>query len=261
MKNIILFLLFIGLLSGCYDEYRLDYPHTTVAFSNATGGLDIPGVLARTVVKGEGLKLDMGVYLSGVLENGQERWVEYEIDESLLAGTEFELLPSDYYTLSDGERILIKSGDYIGRIAVELDSSKFLNDPKAVDYNYALPLRLTGTSEDSILSSRATQILAVKYINRHEGFYDNKVSFVTYSSSNEELNSGSLENVITAYTTALDTILINGLINGIGIDYRAKLLSENNSIYMEYVPNIGEEPVIENVALISEATTSHVSPW
>ncbi|MCW3786318.1 DUF1735 domain-containing protein [Plebeiibacterium sediminum] len=262
MRYIILFLLLVCVLSGCYDEYRLDYPYSTVAFSNATGGMDIEGVLARTVVKDEGMKLDIGVYLGGILENNSNRWVEYEIDESILDGTDFELLPSNYYTLSNTEKFEIPSGDYIGRVTLSLDSAAFVNDTKALEYKYALPIRLIRTSEDSILSTKSTQILTLKYINHYEGFYNHKGSFTTYSSSDEELNAGSFENVITASTYDLDTILINGLLNGIGEDYMAKLMvDQSNSIYMEYVPKVPEMIVEENVALSSTSTTSSVSDW
>lgn len=262
MRNIMCIVLLAVFFAGCYDEYRLDYPTTTVAFSNATGGLDIPGVLGRTVVKDEGLKLEMGVYLAGVLDNSKERWVSYEIDESLLEGTSFELLPSSYYQLSNSSKFVIKPGEFTGRVTVAFDSVAFLNDPKSVNYIYALPIRLIETSEDSILQTSSTQILAVKYINHYHGFYDNKGTFVTYGAGNEELNTGTFENVITANTVGLDTILINSLINGVGEDYMAKLVVYNeNSLHMEYVPK-EEEPVVEeNVALVSTPVTSYVSSW
>lgn len=262
MKKILSFILLLGLLSSCYDEYRVDYPHSTVAFSNATGGMDVVGVLARSVVKDEGLKLDCGIYLSGLLENNEDRWAEFEIDPSLLAGTDFELLPANYYTLSDDQKIIIPKGEYVGRITVELDSAAFLNDPKAVDYKYALPLRLTKTSEDSILSTQSTQILTIKYINHYEGYYYNTGSFTTYDVNGEVLNEGSFDNVIDAFTVGLDTVLINGLINGLGEDYMAKLaVNTDNSLYLEYVPKVEEEVTPENVALISSVSTSYVSDW
>ncbi len=262
MRNIILILMLVGLLSGCYDDYRLDYPYSTVAFSDATGGVDVPGVLGRTVVKGEGLSLEMGVYLAGVLENDQERWVEYEIDESLLEGTSYELLPSSYYQLSDNGKFVIKPGEFTGRVTVTLDSVAFLNDASATNYKLALPIRLLQTSEDSILQTQSTKIIAIKYINHYEGYYDNSGSFVTLSETGEELNSGDVENVITGTTLNLDTIVINGLIDGVGEDYMAKLLiNPDNSLYIKYLPKVEEEVVEENVALASTPSTSSVSSW
>ncbi len=262
MRNILLIILLAGFLSGCYDEYRIDYPYSTVAFSDASGGVDAPGILGRTVVKNEGLSLEMGVYLAGVLENSEERWAKYEIDESLLEGTSYELLPASYYELSNDSKFVIKPGEFTGRVKVTLDSVAFLNDPRAVNYKMALPIRLIETSEDSILQTQSTKIIAIKYINHYEGFYDNNGTFVTLSDAGEELNSGSFENVITGTTINLDTIKINGLINGIGKDYMAKLLvKDDNSLSLEYLPKEPEEVVVENAALESEPSTSYVSSW
>ena len=61
-KIIIIVFLVAGFLTSCYDDFRLDFPYTTVAFSTATGGSGDLGVLHRTVVKGEGLKLEFGCY-------------------------------------------------------------------------------------------------------------------------------------------------------------------------------------------------------
>jgi len=159
MKKIFAILIMAVILTGCYEDFRTDYPYTTVAFSTATGGLSTAGELGRTVVKGEGLKLDIGVYLAGVLENKEERSVRFTIDPTLLAGTAYELMPTDYYSLSNANTMTIPSGDYIGRLTVTLDSVKFLNDPDAVNFHYAIPFRLTETSADSINSDYDTKIL------------------------------------------------------------------------------------------------------
>jgi hypothetical protein len=152
MKKILILLIVSGFLAGCYPEFRNDYPYTTVAFTNATGGLTTAGQLGRTVVKDEGLKLDFGIYLGGVIENNEERWAKFTIDPTLLASTPYVLMPSDYYTLSNTNTITIPSGDWVGKITIKLDSIKFLNDPEAAHYHYAIPFRLTETSADSINS-------------------------------------------------------------------------------------------------------------
>ena len=91
MKKIFAILIMAVILTGCYEEFRNDYPYTTVAFSTATGGLSTAGELGRTVVKDEGLKLDIGVYLAGVLENKKDRSVNFTIDPTLLAGKPYEI--------------------------------------------------------------------------------------------------------------------------------------------------------------------------
>jgi hypothetical protein len=263
MKKILIFLILAGILAGCYPEFRNDFTYTTVAFSPVTGGLTTSGELGRSVVKDEGLKLDVGVYLAGVLENKSERWVKFSIDPSLLAGTSYTLLPADYYTLSNTSKFVIPSGSFIGKITVKLDSTKFLNDRKAVGYNYAIPLRLTESSADSILSIQNTKILVVKYINHFEGFYDNTGSFKTYDVTGKQINAGSISNVIEAKTVFIDTVLTNGVTNMTGLDNLMKVVVRpDKSVYYKKLPNQPKDLTPKNIAPIASlVSTSYVSSW
>ena len=69
MKRLLILIFVASILTACYDDYRVDYSHTTVAFTTADGGSGDPDTMWRTVVKDEGLNLDFGVYLAGVIEN------------------------------------------------------------------------------------------------------------------------------------------------------------------------------------------------
>ncbi len=203
MKKILIFLVIICIFTSCYDDFRLDNDNTTVAFSAVTGGSNEPGVLWRTVVKDEGLSLDAGVYLAGILENTKERWVDFQIDPSLLVGTKYTLLPKEYYKLSNDKQFVIHAGESIGKVKVILDSIKFLNDPKTITANYAIPFKLIKTSEDSILSKQSTQILVIKYINHQDGFYNHSGNFETFSASGASLNKGAIDNEIMASTSMM----------------------------------------------------------
>lgn len=260
MKKIVLAMIMAGLLAGCYDEFRLDYPYTTVAFSSVTGNASTAGVLGRTVVKNEGLKVDLGVYLSGVLENKEERWVRFTIDPTLLAGTTYELLPADYYTLSNNNTFVIPKGEFIGRVTVTLDSAKFVADPKSLQKIYAIPFRLTETSADSILQPQSTKIFQISYINHYEGWYDQVGTFQTFDAGGTVINSGAIKNVVNAKTVALDTVLADGMIY-VGVDYQVKYnVNANNSIWMKKIPVA--DPVPINLAMTaSSVTTSFVSSW
>jgi hypothetical protein len=263
MKKILLFLMIAGLFVSCYDDYRLDYEHSTVAFSAADGGSNEIGVLYRTVVKGEGLKLDVGIYLAGILENTKTRWADFEIDESLLDGTAYQLMPDDYYTLSNNSRFNIPSGELVGRITITLDSARFVDDTSCVNPFYAIPFRLTETSEDSILSSQSTKIVVIKYINHYEGYYDQTGTYTTKDGSEAVLDNGEIDNVILAATVMLDTIVTNGMGNLIGADYRMKLhINNDNSLYMIYVPNPDVITVPYNINQEASAlSTSYISSW
>lgn len=259
MKKIFLYLMVTGLITSCYDEYRNDYPYTTVAFSNATGGAETPKTQYRTVVKGEGLELDAGIYLAGVRDNEQERWADFVIDETVLDDTPYELMPQKYYSLSDDGRFTIPAGEFTGQITVELDSAAFVNDENAIDHHYAIPFRLTETSEDSILSEQNIQILVLKYINYYEGEYEHTGSFTTYAPDGTELNQGEIDNKLSLSTVMLDTVRTNGMIASRGVDFMMKLAA-GEEVHMEYYPN--PDPVEpSNIALEAEPSTDFVSDW
>jgi len=258
MKKIALALIMISLLVGCYDEFRIDYPFTSVAFSSVKGNSTEDGVLGRTVVKDEGLKLDIGVYLSGVLENKEERWVKFVIDPTLLVGTTYELMPADYYTLSHNNTFTIPKGSYIGRLTVTLDSTKFLGDAKSRGKIYAIPFRLTEASTDEILATQSTKILQLSYINHYEGFYDQTGTFETRDGATV-INSGHIKNVIKHNTVELDSTLADGMI-WIGANYAVKYgVRADNTVYMKKMPIAILPPA--NQAISATITAPGVSSW
>lgn len=262
MKKIFAILIMAVILTGCYEEFRNDYPYTTVAFSTATGGLSTAGELGRTVVKGEGLKLDIGVYLAGVLENKEERSVRFTIDPTLLAGTAYELMPTDYYSLSNANTMTIPSGDYIGRLTVTLDSVKFLNDPDAVNFHYAIPFRLTETSADSINSDYDTKILVIKFITRAEGFFNHTGTYTTYEEGGAVMGNGAMTSVISAQTISLDSITANGIMHLYGAGYTMHYrINSDNTVTWKKLPNPPPTPVNLATEYPPTVTTDYVSGW
>ncbi len=263
MKKIFVILILLGLLTGCYDEFVVDYPYTTVAFSEATGGLTTWGELGLSVVKDEGLKLDVGVFIAGVLENKVDRTVDFVIDEELLNGTGYELMPADYYSLSNTSKFTIPAGEFVGKLTVTLDSAKFLGDTLCAEYHYAIPIRLTSTSADSVNSTHNTKIVVVKYINHYEGYYDQAGSFVTYDENGLEINSGTIGNVLLGSTFLVDTVSFNGAVYSIGDDYQMKaVVKTDNTVYLEKVP-VTSEPITVpyNLAYESVLSTDYCSGW
>lgn len=264
MKKILIFLILGVLLAGCYPEFRNDYPYTTVAFTNATGGLTAAGELGRTVVKDEGLKLDFGIYLAGVIENNENRWAKFTIDPTLLASTAYELMPANYYTLSNPNTINIPAGEFIGKLTITLDSVKFLSDPEATSYHYAIPLRITEASTDSIHGDLGTKILVIKYINHYEGSYDHAATYKTYDAAGAVLNEGTVKNVIDGTTLSIDSIITNGVNNMTGIDYRMKtLVKSDKSVYYKKLPNQPRDMTPKNIAMLPTTliTAPGVSSW
>ena len=181
-KSMIGLAVFSGLVGCTYDDPDLTYPYTSVLFTYQD--------YSRNVVVGEGLKLNAGIVLAGVLENKQDRKVEYVIDPSLLEGTNKSLLPASYYTLGHSSQIVIPKGDLKGYLPVVLDSAAFLADPKSLTGEYVLPIRLVSTSNgETILDEKSSVRMSVSYFGKQFGFYyysgdfDKVMDGVTYSSS------------------------------------------------------------------------------
>lgn len=160
MKKVIFSLVGMAMvLSSCKNDSQEfpDYIYQTISFAHQTP--------IRTVTLGEDGEFDTSLdnqhivqvcpVLGGVNTNKKDRWVEFEIDPSLIQGmsfsdgSEMKLLPQSYYTLSPDRRVTIKKGKVLGYLDVKLEDA-FFADPEAVNTCYVLPVRLT-TASDSIL--------------------------------------------------------------------------------------------------------------
>jgi len=183
MKKIVFLFIITVILASCYDDYIKDFDFDGVYFTYQTN--------VRTVVVGEGMKIQVGVALAGDRENTRDRTVEFQIDNSLINAatltamkggyqyikdavatvTELKLLPTNYYTLSDNSKMVIKKGDHIGTIVLKPDSAKFLADAATLVGTYALPLRITKADADTILLSKDYAVIGLKYENMLFGNY------------------------------------------------------------------------------------------
>lgn len=188
MKKALGFLLLILTMTSCYDEYVKDYKFDSVYF---TYQVDV-----RTFVVGEGMKFDYGVGLGGVMTNDRTRVIDYKIDTTLitpailttmktssltyikdaatLVTSTLKLLPTSYYSLTNGSQFIIEKGKNVGRVTIRPDSASFLADPLSINPNYVLPLLITSTDKsmvDSILPLKNYTVIGVKYENLLFGKY------------------------------------------------------------------------------------------
>lgn len=183
MKKIIFFLLLAFSLTSCYEDYINDFDYNAVYLPLQTD--------VRTFVVGEGMKFDFGVEIGGIRDNDRDRVITYQIDNSLItpemlakikggpaymssssAGVATLLpLPESYYTLTNSSEIVIKKGEHQGKITVRPDSSSFLSDPATLIPNYALGISILTADADSIIESKRTQVIGVKYENMLFGNY------------------------------------------------------------------------------------------
>ena len=176
--------LFVAALafSSCepYEDYITDFDNTTVYFATQKP--------LRSIVSYDEMTFKVGITMGGKRENTVDEFADFEIDESLLTtvsgASGFTLLPASYYELSDASKMTISKGNFIGDVTVTLNRDLFTADPLATQNKYALPLKITSSSLDSIggfnpdgtvLSSpKDYTILVVKYISEYSGTYYHK---------------------------------------------------------------------------------------
>ena len=161
-------------LTSCekYDDYIKDYKYSAVYFATQKP--------LRTIVAYDTMSFKVGVALGGKRENAVNESADFEIDPALLNNEDivgdnnFQLMPSQYYTLSNDSKMEIPAGEFIGDVTVTLDKDKFTADELSTGNSYAIPLRITNTSTDTILADKNYSILVVKYISQYHGTYYHK---------------------------------------------------------------------------------------
>jgi len=145
----------------------------------------------RTFVVGEGMKIEIGVSLGGVRENSRDRVVDYQLDGTLINAealaalksgasyiktaialvTELQQLPSNYYTVSDNNKFILRKGEHSGTVTIRPDSARFLADVATLVPTFAIPFRITNADADTVLVTKDFAVIAVKYENMLFGHY------------------------------------------------------------------------------------------
>jgi hypothetical protein len=218
MKKILIFLLVIAAITGACENQEIEFPdfeYKAVYFP-----LQYP---FRTLVLGDDrfdnsmdkeLKFSIGAIIGGMYKNTKTWSIDYIIDptlaENLYNGKIQRIyeLPKQYYTLSPENTMTIPAGSFNGLIQVQLTEA-FLDDPLAISGQYVIPVRITGTNADSILSGvpivenpkkiisthweasnqpKDFILYGIKYINPLHGNYLHRGKDVTYNASNEVIN-------------------------------------------------------------------------
>jgi hypothetical protein len=201
MRNVLISIILIIGIAACENQEQVfpDFDYQTVYFP-----IQLP---IRTLSLGEDridntldreYKLDIGVSIGGMYENKQDWTVDYVVDPSLTVGAvtglgaPFVALPTAYYTLDPLNTVVIPAGYFNGMIRVQLTEA-FFNDPLSLTGQYVIPLRITGTSADSVLSGKQAKpgeadrrvpedwesgkapkdwvLYGIKYVNAYHGTY------------------------------------------------------------------------------------------
>lgn len=182
MKKIICSSILLVLLSSCYEDYIKDYDYNAVYFTYQTN--------VRTLVVGEGMKINIGVALGGVRENNIDRNVIFTINndlvtpeilttmknglnyikQSVAAVDNLLPIPTNYYSLSSNN-IIIRKGEHVGAVVLSVDSINFLSDPATLNATYAIPLYIRSADADTILEEKRYTVIGLKYENMLFGNY------------------------------------------------------------------------------------------
>ncbi|MEX0980481.1 MAG: DUF1735 domain-containing protein [Bacteroidales bacterium] len=156
-------LLITAPFSCSYEDFRVDYPYSTVYFANQ--------VIKRSFVEDENNTIKVGVMLGGKRLNSVDEWVRFTVEDPAgLEETSYSLLPDQYYTLSSNNEMIIHSGTFMGEISMEIDPS-FFTDSLAYKNHYALIFKLEDTSTDSILYMKDSLLLVIGFESRYFGNY------------------------------------------------------------------------------------------
>ena len=183
MKKIITSILLALIFASCYKEYIKDFDYNSIYVPLQ---MDV-----RTFVVGEGMKFDIGVELGGVRANDRDRIVTYQIDNSLINAnalaqlkggaayisaavapvTTLLPLPSTYYTLSNATQFVIQKGQFVGKVTIKPDSTKFLADAATINPTYAIGIKVISADADSLIYNKKTEVIGVKFENMLFGNY------------------------------------------------------------------------------------------
>jgi hypothetical protein len=167
MKKIFILLIFIIGIAACenqpwsfpdYDLQAVYFPIQTPVRTLSLGEDRIDNSLDKE------FKFDIGVSIGGMYENKQDWTVDFKVDTTLLRNvyvysspqtytikTKVYPLPESYYTLNPKPTVTIPSGSFNGLIRIQLTDA-FFDDTLAILGRYVIPLKITASSADSILS-------------------------------------------------------------------------------------------------------------
>ncbi len=242
MKKIFIATALILVSFGCKydDDYLNPRLETKAYFASKTE-------YTRSVIVGEGMQFRIGAAMSGVIENTQNETVDMIIDKSATLSEGKTLLPDTHYNSSDLSGTIqatIPAGDFLGYFTVKMDSINFLSDAKSLTGEYAIPVKIVGTSLESINEELSSVQVFVKYMTTFDGYYLYRSTIkkemngiideeetVTESYPNESDNSTYRLETKAPFTVSV-TPAVSSFMNGVKFDLT---LNEDNTLTLDAV--------------------------
>lgn len=164
MKYASLLIPLLLVLTSCYDDYTHDYESPNMGFAVAKP--------LRTVISDRDMPIYVGVSIGGKREVDLSDWARFVIDPALLEGLEDkELLPSNYYRLSDPEYFRVRKSNLpVADVRIDF-TDEFFADELSRESHYVLPLRMTENSLGALREGAETTLVVVRYISTYAGVY------------------------------------------------------------------------------------------
>lgn len=165
----LIIILFSLVFTSCYEDYIKDFETSYVYFASQRP--------LRTLVDGNVTSIKVGVGIGGKREVNTSDWATYVIDPTLLeAYPDIHLMPENYYTLADAEKMTISNPNLaIADVRIEF-TDEFFEDINSYSNYYAIPFRITDHSLDEITKDnngvlKDYTIVVVKAVNKYHGNY------------------------------------------------------------------------------------------
>lgn len=212
--NTLLFIIALLGFTSCYDDYVSDYENPNMGFAVSKP--------MRTVISERDMPIYIGVSIGGKREVDMSDWARFVIDPTLVEGTGKELLPSDYYTLSDPEYFRVRKSNLpVADVRIDFTEA-FYNDPLSLKDHYVLPFRMTENSLGALREGAETTVAIIKYISTYAGTYYRMGTVAEVDASGTALGSpvnyGNTHDIINCSTvgfksTAPRTVVCPGVGN------------------------------------------------
>ena len=256
MKKLLAFIILSIAMVSCYDNYIYDFTYAGIYFPYQ---MDV-----RTFVVGEGMKFEVGAALGGVRENTFDRNVTFAFDNTLITQDRLALmkaasqpyiknpatpvvtllrLPSNYYTISNPNTMVIKAGQHMGSVVIKPDSVTFLNDSLKTMYStYALPFRITAADADSVPYLKRTNVVGVRFENMLFGNYWHGGAAKISKANQPTVDSVTVvyrwavndiaSKIWTLTTSGPNTLITNGYYNQTTTKNELKLVLKGANVYV-----------------------------
>jgi hypothetical protein len=257
MKKLLAFIILSIAMVSCYDSYIYDFTYTSIYFPYQQD--------VRTFVVGEGMKIEVGAALGGVRDNTIDRNVTFALDNALITPTALAnmkaasqpyikvpvtpvvtllQLPANYYSISNPNTMVIKTGQYMGSVTIRPDSATFLNDSLKTMYaSYALPFRITAADADSIKFNKKTNIVGVKFENMLFGNYWHGGAAVINRPGKSDTTiiyrwavNDIASKIWTLTTVGPSTLVTNGYFNQTTTKTEVRLVLKGTKVFLSTAP-------------------------